>query len=136
LGTRRTLTEHHIIDDRQLPIPGIRSQWIKSWCDRTSIPVESDEYLQRVQFWRSAWRPKRVRILLVAESHVAEQAGDLDVRIAFSNNILPDGFELPGFCQLVYCSRTSAGFGSVGVEVCQVITLLIPFPTAIDEVFY
>lgn len=65
---------------------------------------ESEEYLARIAAWREAWRPKRVRALLVAESHVAELAGDLDTRVRLPDGHLLDGEVVPAaFCRLVYC---------------------------------
>lgn len=57
--------------------------------------------------------PRRVRILLVAESHVAEQAGDVQTKVQ-----LPPGIQSPvqvpdGFCRLVYC----LGYGES--EICK-----------------
>lgn len=42
---------------------------------------ESDAYLNAVEAWRSAWRPATVKVLLLAESHVAEAPGDSAVRV-------------------------------------------------------
>jgi hypothetical protein len=43
------------------------------------VDGETARYLEAVAAWRAAWRPKRVRVLLVAESHVAEMPGDSTV---------------------------------------------------------
>lgn len=54
---------------------------------------------------RQAWRPERVRVLLLAESHIATSAGDLACEVA-----LPPGLDWPGprrFVRHVYC----AGYG-------------------------
>jgi hypothetical protein len=62
---------------------------------------ESALYLKQVAAWRDAWRPKRVGVLLVAESHVGEMPGDsqVAVKLPFAT---PE--PLPGqFCRLVYC---------------------------------
>jgi hypothetical protein len=60
---------------------------------------ESPEYSAAVVAWRDAWRPKQVRVLLVAESHVAE--------IPFAT-----GESLPSsYCRLVYC----LGYGESGI---------------------
>lgn len=78
-------------------------EWSSMMADKFDIIKESPEYLEAVYAWRYAWRPDRVRILLVAESHVAEEKGDLNVQV-----LLPDseriGVHLPkNFCRLVYC---------------------------------
>jgi hypothetical protein len=78
-------------------------KWAATMSEELQIPLESPEYLERVASWRSAWRPQRVRILLVAESHVAEQSGDLNVNVALPKE-LNTTVSLPqGFCRLVYC---------------------------------
>jgi len=54
---------------------------------------------------RQAWRPERVRVLLLAESHIATSAADLAWRVA-----LPAGLHWPGprrFVRHIYC----AGYG-------------------------
>jgi hypothetical protein len=54
---------------------------------------------------RQAWRPERVRVLLLAESHIATSAADLTWRVA-----LPPGLDWPGpsrFVRHIYC----AGYG-------------------------
>lgn len=80
-----------------------REKWIKAWFDGLEIRPESLEYLDRVVQWRLAWRPHRVRILLVAESHVAEQDGDIDCNVELPEGLAPN-LSLPkGFCRLVYC---------------------------------
>ncbi len=66
---------------------------------------ESAAYLESVAAWREAWRPARVRTLLVAESHVAECPGDSAARVSPAS-VLPDRVSqrLPrSFCRLVYC---------------------------------
>lgn len=74
-------------------------QWVK-WC-RSKRLKDSRAYLRGVNAWRQAWRPKRVRVLLVAESHVGEQKGDRGIRVQ-----LPEGISktLPRrYVRLVYC---------------------------------
>jgi hypothetical protein len=54
---------------------------------------------------RQAWRPERLRVLLLAESHIATSAADLACRVA-----LPPGLDWPGprrFVRHIYC----AGYG-------------------------
>ncbi len=54
---------------------------------------------------RQAWRPERLRVLLLAESHIATSAADLAWRVA-----LPPGLDWPGpprFVRHIYC----AGYG-------------------------
>lgn len=75
--------------------------WAETWAIRAGLPVESAEYLAHVKAWRDAWRPERVRLLLVAESHVAEVPGDSNVGIRLPSSWPAD---LPtGYCRLVYC---------------------------------
>src|SRR5918997_3712328 len=54
---------------------------------------------------RQAWRPKRLRVLLLAESHIATSAAELACRVA-----LPPHLDWPGprrFVRHLYC----AGYG-------------------------
>lgn len=81
----------------------VKVSWIRSWCENQRIPAESEEYLERIESWREAWRPKRVRVLLVAESHVREQNGDLAVNVHPPIDIVPNKSLPSGFCRLVYC---------------------------------
>ena len=62
---------------------------------------ESEEYLAAVGMWREAWRPARVTVLLVAESHVAETDGDAGIRVRSPGWVKR---ELPEtYVRLVYC---------------------------------
>jgi hypothetical protein len=90
-----------------------RVEWAANESRRLGIRSECSNYLQQVSLWRNAWRPKRVRILLVAESHVAEMPGDNLVQVQLPKSI--DQVEaLPkGFCRLVYC----LGYGEK--EICE-----------------
>ena len=73
--------------------------WVK-W-SRSKGLKDSHEYLGGVDAWRQAWRPKRVRVLLVAESHVAEEKGDLRVRVRSPEGLFE---KLPrSYVRLVYC---------------------------------
>ena len=78
--------------------------------------TESMEYLTRIDQWRRAWRPERVRVLLIAESHVAERAGDLDVQVILPPNVGADPTLPRGFCRLVYC----LGYGES--DICGPVT--------------
>lgn len=81
------------------PDKGTIEAWAASWAARTGGVVESAAYLASVAAWRDAWRPERVRVLLVAESHVREVAGDARVSVR-----VPGAPQLPtSFCRLVYC---------------------------------
>lgn len=73
------------------------------WSSLVNQTPESDEYLLRVDAWRQAWRPDRVRVLLVAESHVREAAGDLDIEVQFPPSDRSEGPPSPGYCRLIYC---------------------------------
>lgn len=78
--------------------PGVG--WAK-WAKGRGLRAESAQYLNEVHAWRQAWRPDRVRVLLIGESHVAQQPGDLKVRVRS-----PTGAprKLPhSFVRLVYC---------------------------------
>lgn len=75
--------------------------WARDCAASAGCTAESAEYLERVSAWRDAWRPPAVRVLLVAESHVAEQPSDTNVRVRVS---VPEARPLPsGYCRLVYC---------------------------------
>jgi hypothetical protein len=63
--------------------------------------AEPIEVLRRAEEHRAYWRPERVRVVLLAESHVYTSVAELERRI-----ILPGmpGNDLPrGFVRLVYC---------------------------------
>lgn len=75
--------------------------WAASWAKRLGGRAESAHYLASVAAWRNAWRPAQVRVLLVAESHVAEAPGDVEVSVdppKWAYRHLPTSF-----CRLVYC---------------------------------
>jgi hypothetical protein len=86
-------------------------EWAGYWARHTSTAPESPTYLHAVRAWRNVWRPKQTRVLLIAESHVAEQPGDHAVRVRLPFTIperLPDRY-----VRLVYC----LGYGEN--ELCQ-----------------
>lgn len=85
------------------PVEGdsAESAWARSWAARVGGRAESGAYLASVAAWRDAWRPAQVRVLLVAESHVAEKPGDIGVSVAlpaWAQRDLPTSY-----CRLVYC---------------------------------
>lgn len=63
--------------------------------------VEPFEALERADAHRTFWRPERVRVVLLAESHVFTSATDLERRIVRLPGA-PAGIP-PGFVRLVYC---------------------------------
>ena len=92
--------------------------WIREWLevyrkgegsgsttsDRSPEPLdqESEAYLQAVRDWRNYWRPKKVRCLLIAESHVRENGGDTQARMIPLHQFgLSD--HPTSFCRLIYC---------------------------------
>ncbi len=71
-------------------------EWARAVATHAGREPESHACLQAVEHWRTLWRPESIRILLVAESHVAERPGDADVSVqhdAWSGN----------YCRLIYC---------------------------------
>ena len=75
-------------------------EWAMSRTARAGVEAESLAYLSGVREWRQIWRPEQVRVLLVAESHVAEISGDNAVRV--HTDALP--VNMPEqFVRLVYC---------------------------------
>ena len=75
--------------------------WAQQWAARVGARSESSAYLASVAEWRDCWRPAKVRVLLIAESHVAEQEGDMAVRVCIpgrAQDALPSSY-----CRLVYC---------------------------------
>ena len=78
----------------------------------TPAAPESVDYLRAVHDWRHAFRPSRVRVLLVAESHVAAEPGDerISVKLPAEFKTCPDLFPV-AFCRLVYC----LGYGESAV---------------------
>jgi hypothetical protein len=76
--------------------PHYSVQWCKGKGFKDSLPC-----LRGLDAWRQAWRPKKVRVLLVAESHVREKKRDLQVSV-----LRPQGVSerLPRrFVRLIYC---------------------------------
>jgi hypothetical protein len=77
---------------------------IVSWA-RTVMPahaaIESAASLNAVAGWRNAWRPPRVRVLLVAESHVAPLEGDHGVGVFLGQH--SDVNAPADYVRLVYC---------------------------------
>ena len=74
---------------------------VKQWpSPQLGVEAESDAYLGAVHDWRQAWRPERVSVLLVAESHVAEHRGDDEIRVETGS--LPANMP-DRFVRLVYC---------------------------------
>ena len=66
------------------------------------LECESAAYLQSVREWREYWRPANVRYLLIAESHVREEPGDVEQRVTSLEKYgVPDHPE--SFCRLIYC---------------------------------
>lgn len=72
-------------------------EWAQALAERAGAKPESREYLERVSIWRQLYRPKSVKILLLGESHSAEAAGDLAVRVNHSS------FGSAGYVRLIYC---------------------------------
>jgi len=101
-----------ILRPEPLPIEGpvhSTAVWAQQWAARLGAHPESSAYLASVAAWRDCWRPAKVRVLLVAESHVAEQEGDMTVRVCIpgrAQEALPSSY-----CRLVYC----LGYGESGV---------------------
>ena len=60
----------------------------RHWWDVRGPLQDSEDYLRGVAAWREFWRPKNVRVLLIAESHVAEAAGDSDARVRVPETVL------------------------------------------------
>lgn len=83
------------------PAPSEFYEWASWWYARLGAHPESAEHLAGVSAWRNAWRPKRVRAVLLAESHVAQHDGDARVRVR-TEPVGVDG--LPSqYVRLVYC---------------------------------
>jgi hypothetical protein len=85
------------------------SDWARAWYAKLGAPAESAAYLGAVTAWRNAWRPHRVRALLVAESHVGEHPGDQRISVLSQRWIRN---ELPSrYVRLIYC----LGYGESGI---------------------
>jgi hypothetical protein len=85
-------------------VPAVASsfdEWAAWWYARLGALPESPDYLAAVSAWRNAWRPSRVRAVLLAESHVAEHQGDIGIRVQTN---LTGVTGLPTqYVRLVYC---------------------------------
>lgn len=96
---------HHTLPPRSSDF----DDWASWWYKRLGARPESAAYLAGVAAWRNAWRPKRVRALLLAESHVAQRDGDLRSRVRTDWAGIRD---LPSqYVRLVYC----LGYGEPGI---------------------
>jgi hypothetical protein len=76
-------------------------EWAAAWYARLGARQESASYLQAVAAWRDAWRPERVRLVLLAESHVGEHPGDSRIAVMpmrWVGRSLPDRY-----VRLIYC---------------------------------
>jgi hypothetical protein len=92
-------------------LPSSRLEWAREWFDRLGVAGESNDYLAGVEGWRAAWRPREIKALLVAESHVAQLDGDdrVSVRTDAALNVQR---ALPGvYVRLIYC----LGYGNDAV---------------------
>lgn len=99
---------------KSLSSPDIgREEWAALASQGLGVQAEDPHYLQLITDWRNAWHPQRVRLLLVAESHVAEQPGDSQVYVELPASIQPSAQLPAGFCRLVYC----LGYGES--EICR-----------------
>ena len=83
--------------------PGSRLEWARGWFAQLGQPGESDEYLAGVEAWRAAWRPERVKVLLLAESHVAEAPGDARVCVRLPSSLRVQRQLPTTYVRLVYC---------------------------------
>jgi hypothetical protein len=66
--------------------------------DRT----ECLDVVKQVERLRSTWRPERVRVVLLAESHVWTSYKEAQSRVTQPNDMEANGIE-PGFARFVYC---------------------------------
>ncbi len=81
--------------------PASFPSWAAEWYARLDARPESNAYLHAVTAWRNVWRPDRVRIVLLAESHVGEHPGDFRIGVtslAWIGRSLPDPY-----VRLIYC---------------------------------
>ncbi|MCE9636462.1 MAG: hypothetical protein K8T90_12220 [Planctomycetes bacterium] len=85
------------------------SAWVRQQAADLGVEPEDPSYLSAVEAWRQAWRPERVRVLLVAESHVARMPGDDTIRVDATPHVARP-LPLP-YVRLVYC----LGYGESAV---------------------
>ena len=91
------------------PPPADFDEWATWWYRRLGARPEGAAYLAGVAAWRKAWQPKRVRAVLLAESHVAQRDGDLRSRVRTDWTGIRG---LPSqYVRLVYC----LGYGESGI---------------------
>lgn len=89
--------------------PASFQQWAAARYARLGARPESVAYLQAVAAWRHAWRPERVRVVLLAESHVGEHPGDSRIGVMPMHWV---GRSLPHpYVRLIYC----LGYGESGI---------------------
>lgn len=97
------ITKPYGAGDPPAPTAQSREEWADEAAHYVGAVAETHEYLSRVSAWRAAWRPPRVRVLLIAESHVAEVPGDLEAQVRPLSEIRTSIALPTGFCRLVYC---------------------------------
>jgi hypothetical protein len=87
-------------------LPPSRLDWARECFEQLGVPRErreSDDYLTGVELWRGAWRPPKVKALLVAESHVAQVEGDDQVQVHVDPALNVQRTLPPVYVRLVYC---------------------------------
>ena len=76
-----------------------RTAWLASLHATFGLRFDAEATLDRVDAWRDAWRPARVRALIVADSHEAGLPGDERVQVA-----VPGVGDLPtSYARVVHC---------------------------------
>ena len=99
--SRQDALHHTAVSLADVALSSDIATWARAWAQQAGVQAESAAYLARVEAWRQVCRPPLVRILLVAESHVAEAPGDLAAHVHLP---IPIPESMPtGYVRLVYC---------------------------------
>ena len=69
------------------------------------VELESDSILETIYYQRYHWKPKRVRLLLLAESHVYTSPADYKIMITNTKYQFPPG--RIRYTKFIYCLKSS-----------------------------
>lgn len=76
------------------------SHYSVEWCRRKGF-TDSSRCLKGLDHWRQYWRPKKVKILLIAESHVRELKSDDQVHVKRLKYLRKSSPNI--YVRLIYC---------------------------------
>jgi hypothetical protein len=107
---------------------GALHDWAEASCQRINpdLHAESVKPYAALREWRNACRPEKVRILLVAKSHLREQLGDCGVRVdlsSYTDRELPSESRTSSPIRVIAASfsrRVASTPSSIQVAICSI----------------